>query len=302
MSDLISKQDNTYNQKPLLQEFFPAVGATKMKQDYLKRNTPYKKGNLDIVSPEFDLLGLLGGVKALKQLLPKSSKSLSQPGNSLMVKVTPEEFYREDVIPRSTLKFNNSIKQPFEDFSYIKTTLPKGVSGDYNVVTNKVRIGNNLNPLQEASTKVHEFRHRLDTKYKLNIPQETLLKSYKTFNGVKHNASKTISEKMTTNTELRYNLFNEYVNKYGRKPTIQELNRYIDQMPVEELSSKLSQVNGYGQDYVETFSKWIKSNSNNTRPEDLNKMIDNWNTNIKSALKYVPIGTGAALVPKNNNN
>lgn len=300
MSDIV-KQDNTYNQKPVVQKFFPAKGATKTYQDYVKRNQFYKKGNLNIVSPEFDLLGIAGGIKNLAGLLKTSKQIMPQSGTKLAVKVTPEEFYSKDVVPRSTLKFNNPIKTPVNDFSYIKTELPKGITGNYNPVTNKVRIGNNLDPLQEASTKVHEFRHRLDTQYKLNIPQESLLKSYKTFSGVKYPGSKTMAEKMTTNTELRYNLFNEYANKYGRTPTIQELNRYIDSIPVEELSSKLNQVNGYGSDYVGTFSKWLKSNSGNTRPEDLNKMIDNWNINIKSALKYVPVGTGAVLVPKSNN-
>lgn len=291
--------DNTKVQKPIVQKFFPAKGATKINQDYLKRNRFYKKGNLEIVSPEFDLIGLASGIKNLGKLL-KVSKSLSPETSNLAVKVTPEEFYSKDVVPRSTLKFNNPIKSPVENFSYIKTSMPKGVSGGYNPITNKVRISNNLNPLQEASTKVHEFRHRLDTKYKLNIPQENLLKSYKIYSGIKHPASKTVAEKMTTNTELRYNLFNEFTNKYGRTPTISELNKYIDSMPVEELSSRLSRVNGYGSDYVGAFSKWLKNNSNNTRPEDLNKMIDTWNTNIKSALKYVPVGTGAILVPKNN--
>lgn len=293
-----NRQDNTYVKKPLIQEFFPAKGATKLMQDYKKRNRFYKKGNLDIVSPEFDLISLGRGIQNVSNLF-KTSKSVGSGASELPVKVTPEEFYKEDVIPRSTLKYNNPIKTPVDDFSYIKANLPKGVLGDYNSVTNKVRVGNNLTPLRESATKVHEFRHRLDTKYKLNIPQENLLKSYKTFAGTNHSASKTIAEKMTTNTELRYNLFNEFANKFGRKPTIPELNKYIDQMPVEELSTKLYNTNGYGSDYTGTFSRWIKNNANNLRTEDLNKMIDNWGVNIKSALKYVPVSSG--LIPKNNN-
>ena len=71
-------------------------------------------------------------------------------------------------------------------------------------------------------------------------------------------------------------------------------------MSVKDLSTRLGQVNGYGSDYVGTFSRWLKNNSNNARTEDLSKMIDNWGLNIKSALKYVPMSTGV-LVPKINN-
>lgn len=260
-------------------------------------------------APVFKLLG-----KAGKWLLGKSGlkKAVQSNFNLDFINekpyVTPEEFYSLDVVPRSTLKYNNPIKNPLTDFSYEKVKMSKGVGGDFNPTTGKVRISETLTPMREAATKVHEFRHRLDETYKRIIPQNKLLDSYKVYRGAAHKASSELEEKMATNTEFRYLLFNEYTKKFGKKPTVAELNKYIDNMSVEELSSRLNMVNGYGQDYVGTFSKWVDGErkivyetSDRQRGELLNKTVDNWEKNIKSALKYVPGITGATLVPKNKN-
>ena len=65
------KQDNTSVTKPLMQEYFPAVGARKVYNDIkeiLTRNGQIKPGNIEIVSPEFDLLT---GIRGLTNMIIK---------------------------------------------------------------------------------------------------------------------------------------------------------------------------------------------------------------------------------------
>lgn len=65
------KQDNTSVTKPLIQEYFPAVGARKVYNDVkeiLTRNGQIKPGNIEIVSPEFDLIS---GIRGLTNMIIK---------------------------------------------------------------------------------------------------------------------------------------------------------------------------------------------------------------------------------------
>jgi hypothetical protein len=67
----IEKQDNTSVTKPLIQEYFPAVGARKVYNDVkeiLTRNGQIKPGNIEIVSPEFDLIS---GIRGLTNMIIK---------------------------------------------------------------------------------------------------------------------------------------------------------------------------------------------------------------------------------------
>lgn len=67
----IEKQDNTSVTKPLIQEYFPAVGARKVYNDVkeiLTRNGQIKPGNIKIVSPEFDLIS---GIRGLTNMIIK---------------------------------------------------------------------------------------------------------------------------------------------------------------------------------------------------------------------------------------
>lgn len=63
----IEKSDNINIAKPIVQEFIPATGVTKFIQEYQKRNSQ-AKGNIKIVSPEFDLLT---GVRGLTNMIIK---------------------------------------------------------------------------------------------------------------------------------------------------------------------------------------------------------------------------------------
>lgn len=60
-----NKNDNTTIAKPVIQEYIPATGSTKFIQDLrnkLTRNNTIKGGNINIVSPEFDILTGIRGI------------------------------------------------------------------------------------------------------------------------------------------------------------------------------------------------------------------------------------------------
>lgn len=62
---IVAKPDNTTVAKPVIQEYIPATGSTKFIQDLrnkLTRNNTIKGGNINIVSPEFDILTGIRGI------------------------------------------------------------------------------------------------------------------------------------------------------------------------------------------------------------------------------------------------
>lgn len=68
-----NKNDNTTVAKPVIQEYIPATGSTKFIQDLrnkLTRNNTIKGGNINIVSPEFDILtGIRGIANTFKNII-----------------------------------------------------------------------------------------------------------------------------------------------------------------------------------------------------------------------------------------
>ena len=70
-----NKNDNTTVAKPVIQEYIPATGATKAIQDLrnkLTRNNTIKGGNINIVSPEFDILtGIRGIANTVNNIINK---------------------------------------------------------------------------------------------------------------------------------------------------------------------------------------------------------------------------------------
>lgn len=68
-----NKNDNTTVAKPVIQEYIPATGPTKFMQDLhnkLTRNNTIKGGNINIVSPEFDILtGIRGIANTFKNII-----------------------------------------------------------------------------------------------------------------------------------------------------------------------------------------------------------------------------------------
>ena len=185
-------------------------------------------------------------------------------------------FYKTDVTERLKASRPDLSNKELEYISNIVTTHPAkyGNSGDeLNILWNGAtgyQKDNQiiLNPFAKRSmyslmsTLSHEYRHQLQkylqegsidsTGY--SYPEWKLLhEGYKGMKGYNY-LGRTIKdekgylstiEKGAINTQLRFALLNEYVQKYKRTPTIQELNEYIKKLPNRYLIDLFEHINGY---------------------------------------------------------
>lgn len=130
------------------------------------------------------------------------------------------------------------------------------------------QINYNLMFKRNPSTYIHEFTHdyrqsqgvgRLlpigsEESYK-NMPiyngyspeEEELLHKAYNMEGYPDMGYPQVREKGTTNTEIRYYLWNTLRQELGRTPTVEELNNYIDTIDEEQLWEIIGARNGYGQ-------------------------------------------------------
>lgn len=183
--------------------------------------------------------------------------------------------------------------------------LKNGVLGDYTPEIDRVRISRTLDPLTSHTTKVHEFRHKLESKYPLNYWQRNHLdKAYRIFSTQepRNIESRSLSEKTATNTELRANLYHKFRQIKGREPRdIHEMDKFIDNLSKSEVRDALMKINGYGYDYVSSILSRIQSAKQEGLPKEaIQDGVNAWVENIKQALKYVPVVSSSVLVPQNN--
>lgn len=149
-------------------------------------------------------------------------------------------------------------------YTYTREVLPKGVTGQHWIHTGKIDISHRL-PRDKA--EAHEFRHKLDKLNPLNDSQKDYLnKTYRVFNNtsIEHPGSNTLSERMATNTELRFKYFNELKGNLGRIPSVRELDEYIDSIPESTILDDISS-------------------------EEIFKGGKSWLKNIKTTMKAVPV-------------
>lgn len=95
------------------------------------------------------------------------------------------------------------------------------------------------------------------------------------YNNIHESYLARLAEKSATNTELQYAIW-----KQSKARNISELNAAIDKLSDDDILYMLQQTNGYGRDFV----KYIASN-----PDTKSQAV----SNIREALKYVPVATGA---------
>lgn len=112
-------KDNTYV-APIYKEqtFIPATGAQKIKNDYQYKygsKSPYKGGELEIISPEFDILTGITTLKPTKQNILKYSKSLPDT----------------DSIKKAALQFKN-----LDDYIKWLNPMPLADNGNINEIEN----------------------------------------------------------------------------------------------------------------------------------------------------------------------
>lgn len=109
-----NKNDNTTVAKPVIQEYIPATGSTKFIQDIrnkLTRNNTIKGGNINIVSPEFDILTGIRGIANTANNIINNYIGRKLPNNYAYRRTLQQEL--DDIINNNVFrKIPNNITVP----------------------------------------------------------------------------------------------------------------------------------------------------------------------------------------------
>lgn len=109
-----NKNDNTTVAKPVIQEYIPATGSTKFIQDLrnkLTRNNTIKGGNINIVSPEFDILTGIRGIANTSNNIINNYIGHKLPNNYAYRRTLQQEL--DDIINNNVFrKIPNNITVP----------------------------------------------------------------------------------------------------------------------------------------------------------------------------------------------
>lgn len=109
-----NKNDNTTVAKPVIQEYIPATGPTKFIQDLrnkLTRNNTIKSGNINIVSPEFDILTGIRGIANTSNNIINNYIGRKLPNNYAYRRTLQQEL--DDIINNNVFrKIPNNITVP----------------------------------------------------------------------------------------------------------------------------------------------------------------------------------------------
>lgn len=90
-----NKNDNTIVAKPVIQEYIPATASTKFIQNLrnkLTRNNTIKGGNINIVSPEFDILNGIRGIVNTSRSIINSYIGRKLPNNYVYRRTLQQEL------------------------------------------------------------------------------------------------------------------------------------------------------------------------------------------------------------------
>lgn len=109
-----NKNDNTTVAKPVIQEYIPATGSTKFIQDLrnkLTRNNTIKSGNINIISPEFDILTGIRGIANTSNNIINNYIGRKLPNNYAYRRTLQQEL--DDIINNNVFrKIPNNITVP----------------------------------------------------------------------------------------------------------------------------------------------------------------------------------------------
>lgn len=109
-----NKNDNTTVAKPVIQEYIPATDSTKFIQDLrnkLTRNNTIKGGNINIVSPEFDILTGIRGIASIFKNIINNYIGRKLPSNYAYRRTLQQEL--DDIINNNVFrKIPNNITVP----------------------------------------------------------------------------------------------------------------------------------------------------------------------------------------------
>lgn len=283
--------------------FIPIAGNALKKAGSTARK--YGKAALSLAAEEasdnaYDIIGKYGNNKYIRPILEKVDDYFDK---NPRIDKEAMEFYQSDVVPRAKKYQNIDFKISPEMFEYRYRLLDMDGQFGLNTMRRGFKSGKTYMRIRPKNgTLVHEMRHasQLINKNKPNsyhfynvlsdMSERKLNSTYMPKNIDDANGyAADIVEKEASNTEARYLLWKELKQKLGRTPSVEELDKFIDNMNGRRLVNKLYYKNAYMDSYIDNMKTVMTD--------------DGAGNFIKSALKYVPAIGGAALVlPYSNSN
>lgn len=266
-NDLVDKY---VHDEPLVRDFFNKDVHDRISRNYNNLPDSYKAAVDLMIDNGVDLQNI--NDVSNKHIKDKIDSMLDDNGKRL------EEAYNLRV----------SADSDFDDFRYeVSSALDNSnAKGFYTSKYNKVVTRSD----ESLSNLSHEFRHKYDSsnnynKIYLSENDKSLLKD--AYRADPNSSSNEISEKIAFNTQARFRLWNKFYNTYGRTPSIDDLDKYIDSMDEIDVYNLVS---GIGSNYAEDYSKNMFGATGKVLKESSDK--------IKKAIKNVPAILPAAIVGK----
>ena len=199
------------------------------------------------------------GKKDNMLVVPKDPSKSNIPVAKNVLNQEVKDYYATDVIPRDVIHTDNQSFITDENFVY--NILPNehfnpGVAGYYDRLNDRIAINNSYATDKNTLDNVmsHEVDHIYNNQYPLDKQHNKILNSAYTvqddnISRAARSARKS-SEKRATNKNLRHSLYTELKEQLGHKPTVKELDEFIDSIPDQELLDRLYRANSYGAAYV----------------------------------------------------
>lgn len=274
-------EPNKYSERPVI-EFDPETGKTTYGYNpgagYLSDTDPIG---------EAMMWGLGGGAAsaALRSLFPTYGATVgwlafgdNNKDNMLVVPNNPvknttpietrllnkevRQYYADDVLPRDILtseadklRFLNTDKN-FEYDLYPSGYFNGNVAGHYDPYADKVRLNGGYTTNKDLLDNVmsHEVNHRYNREFPLDKEHNRILnRAYTVEPDLDTNAARAArkpSEKRATNVNIRHKLQTDLRDTLGRKPTKEEIDKFIDSLSDQELLDRLGSASSYGSAYL----------------------------------------------------
>jgi hypothetical protein len=268
-----NKNDNTTVAKPVIQEYIPATGSTKFIQDLrnkLTRNNTIKGGNINIVSPEFDILTGIRGIANI------STNGLRAYKPSIFNnRYIPIELDKKRMGGLSRDKDYGSKKKPYpsvakKDFAGGHRSYPIPTKAD---AVDALRLAG-LHGRSDVKAKVYNKYPELRKKGNVGLIVSI---SGNVKNGLIHSPSSTggIRDKFAVGGKRinRHGRTWEYGEQIGAYVPI--TNRTINRTSAYPINKSARGETIIGSDYTFRNGRWSKNNNVNTNTNKPN--IDNGN-------------------------
>ncbi|MBQ7819900.1 MAG: hypothetical protein IJ341_09425 [Bacteroidales bacterium] len=180
------------------------------------------------------------GKKDNMLIVPKDPSKSNIPVAKNVLNQEVKDYYATDVIPRDVIHADNQSFITDENFVY--DILPNehfnpGVAGYYDRLNDRIAINNSYATDKNTLDNVmsHEVDHIYNNQYPLDKQHDKILNSAYTvqddnISRAARSARKP-SEKRATNKNLRHSLYTELKEQLGHKPTVKELDEFIDSIP-----------------------------------------------------------------------